>query len=142
MVHQSSLNTPNDISRAVLIFGIMLICIACLLIPGRCSVAICDDSIVLTSGSLSVMYFEIMTGAIVGVACLDIYMFAPEYAIDSVCLLGELCGVPILPIKLILGVQSLILFIIAPNRHSHHFSSPMTPICGLFYCQSRFYSHE
>ena len=67
------------------------------------------------------MYFEILTRAIVGVYLFAICMFAPESAIVSLYLLGKLGGVPILLIKLILGVLILILFSIAPNRHSHPF---------------------
>ena len=92
--------------------------------PGRGSVATYDDSIVLPSDSLFVISFENMTWDIVGVGCFDKYMFAPESAIASVYLLRELGWVPVLLIKLILGVLILILFIIAPNRHSHPFSLP------------------
>ena len=53
-------------------------------LPGRRSGNICDNSIVLPYGSLAIMYFEMMTRAIVGVACLARYMFVPEYEIDSV----------------------------------------------------------
>ena len=65
----------------------MYICVAYLLSTGRWNVDICDDSIVLPYGSLDVMYFEIMTGAIVDVAWLDICMFAPENEIASVHLI-------------------------------------------------------
>ena len=58
----------------------------------------------LSSGSLAVMSFEIMTGSIVVVACSSRYIFAPESAISSVFLLGGLCGVPIKFIKPILGL--------------------------------------
>ena len=47
MVHPSSHKTPNDINGSVLIFGLMWICLACLLSPGSWIVAICDDFIVL-----------------------------------------------------------------------------------------------
>ena len=85
----------NDISGAVLIFGKMCICLACLLMSGIWSVTIYDDYIVLPSGILSEISFFIMTGVIVGVACLARFMFAPEYAIDSLYLLGECDGVPV-----------------------------------------------
>ena len=123
LVHKVFLN-PNDISGDVLLFGKIWICIAYLLGPLSWSVAICDDFIVLPSDSLDVMPFKIMTGDIVGVAWLYICMFTHESEIDSVCLLGELVGVSILLIKLILGLLILILFIIAPNRHLHPFSMP------------------
>ena len=55
---------------------------------GIYSVAMCDDSIVLPSGSLDVMSFEIMTGPIVVVACFARCIFSPESAIASVFLLG------------------------------------------------------
>ena len=48
----------------------------------------CDDSIFIPSVSLAVMLFDIMTGAIVPVACLDRCIFAPESDIASVFLLG------------------------------------------------------
>ena len=66
----------------------MLICLAFLLIPGSWSVAIFDDSIVLTHGSISVMSFEIIIGAIVVVDCFDRCIFAPDSAIYSTILLG------------------------------------------------------
>ena len=60
------------------------------------------------SGSLAVMLFEIMTGAVFVVGCLARCILAPESMIDSVCLIREFGGIQILPIKLGLGV--LILF--------------------------------
>ena len=72
--------------------------------PGSRSVNICDDSIVLPSGSLTVISFEIMTGAIVVVACFSRCIFAPESASANVFLLGELGGVPIQFVKLNLGL--------------------------------------
>ena len=80
------------------------------------------------------MAFDIMTGAIVGVASFSIWVFTPEFAIASMYFLGELGGVPILLNKLILDVLILILFVIAPNRHLQPFS--MTPsifIIGLIF---------
>ena len=90
----------------------------------KCEFAACDDSIVIPHGILDIMYFDIMTRVIVGVACLDRCMIALEYKITGVYLLGEVGGVPIILIKLILGVINLILFIIAPKCHSHPFSLP------------------
>ena len=75
------------------------------------------------------MYLDIMTGAIIGVACLDRCMGVTGSEIASLYLLGEVGGVPILFIKLILGLLILILFIISPNHHSHPFS--LTPILFL-----------
>ena len=92
--------------------------------PGSWSVSIYDESSVLPSGSLYVMSFDIITVAIVGVVCLDIGMFTSASEISSMYLLGELGGVPILLIKLILGVLIVILFIIVPNLHLHPFSLP------------------
>ena len=75
------------------------------------------------------MSFDSTTGGIVVVAWLDICMIEPNSKIASVYFLGELGGVPILLIKLILGLLRLILFIIAPNRHFHPFLMP--PKCFL-----------
>ena len=47
----------------------------------------CDDSIVLPSGSLDVVSFEIITGYISVVACFSRYILAPESAMYSVFLL-------------------------------------------------------
>ena len=60
--------------------------------PGSWSVAICDDSVVISSGSLDVMSFDIMTGDIFGLACLVRCMSAPDSAFTSVYLLEELGG--------------------------------------------------
>ena len=103
----------------------MWIFLACLIGPDSWSVAMYNDSIVLLSGSLAVMVFEIMTGSIVLVAFLVRCIFAPESLIGSVFLLGEFGGVPIQFIKLILGLLISTLFIIAPNRHPCPF--PLTP---------------
>ena len=94
-VHPSSHRTPDDINGAVWIFGKMWICLACLLIPGIWSVAICAEYIMLTSGSHAVMSFEIITGAIVGVDCFYRCIFAPESAIASMLLLRLIGGVSI-----------------------------------------------
>ena len=93
VVHPSSHMTHNYISGAVFIFGEMWICLACLLRPGICSVAMCEYSIVLPPGSLAVILFEIITGAIVLVACFSGCISAPESVISRVLLLGEFGGV-------------------------------------------------
>ena len=72
------------------------------------------------------MLFDIVTGVIVLVYCLDRCIFAPESAISSVFLLREFGGVPIQYIKLILGLLISILFIVAPNRHLNPFSLPLS----------------
>ena len=84
---------PNDISGAVIILGKMLICLAFLVRYGIWSVATCDNYIVIPSGSLAVMSFDIMTGAIVDVDWFSRWMLVPEYEIASVYFLGELGGV-------------------------------------------------
>ena len=68
------------------------------------SVAICEDSIVLPYGSLSVILFDIITGAIVVVACFARCIFAPESAMAIMFLLLGLGGVSIQFIELILGL--------------------------------------
>ena len=93
MMHPSSHKTPNDINGAVYIFGKMWIYLACLLRPGSWSVAIFVDSIVLPSGSLALISFYIITGAILGVACLAKCIFAPESAIANMLVLFGLGGV-------------------------------------------------
>ena len=84
----------------------------------------CDDSISLSYSSHTVISFDIMTGAIFVVVLLDISMSVPESEISSAYLLGELGGVSMLSIKLILGVLLLILFVIAPSHHWRFFSLP------------------
>ena len=84
----------------------------------------CEDYIVLPSGSLTEISVDIITGAILVVACFPSCIFAPESAIASMLLLGGLFGVTIKSIKLILGLIILILFIISPNSHFHPFSLP------------------
>ena len=64
----------------------------------------CEDYIVLLSGSLDNILFGIITGAIVMVTCFDRFIFAPESAIARMLLLGGLGGVLIKFIKLILGL--------------------------------------
>ena len=66
-----------------------------LLRPGRWSVAICVDYIVLPSGSLAFISLSIITGAIVGVACLARCIFATESSIASMLFLVGLGGVSI-----------------------------------------------
>ena len=97
--------------------------------PGSWRIALCDESIVILSGSLAAVSFDIKTVAIVGVSRFAICVFAPECAIDSIYFLVELGGVPILLIKLILGGLILVLFIIGPNRHLRPFL--LTPILFL-----------
>ena len=92
MVHQSSQKSLNDINGAVCIFGKMWICLACLLIPGSWSVAICVDSIVLQYGSLDFVSLYIIKGDIIGVACLDRCILAPESEIASMIVLVGLGG--------------------------------------------------
>ena len=75
----------------------------------------CEESIVLPSGSLAVILFDIITGFIV---------VAHESTIDSMLLLVKLGEVLIQFIKLILGLLISIIFIATPNRHSHPFSLP------------------
>ena len=76
MVHPPSHNTPNDIIGDVYIFGKIWICLVCLLKPGSWSVAMCNDSIVLQSGSLAVISFNIIKGAIIVVDCFITCIFA------------------------------------------------------------------
>ena len=64
----------------------------------------CDDSIVLPSISIAVIPFEIITGAILVVACFARCIFESKSVIASMLLLGELVGVLIQFIKLILGL--------------------------------------
>ena len=116
-------------SGAVIVSGKMRICMVFLVRPGSWSVSTCDESIVLPSGSLSVMFFEIITGDIVCVASFSRLMFARESMVVGVYFLGELGEVPILLIKLSLGLLVLILFIISPNPHLNPFSIP--PSCFL-----------
>ena len=81
----------------------------------------CEDSNVIPSISLAVISFDIITGAIVVVACFARCIFAPNYAIASMFLLGRLGGVLIKCIKLILGLLIKILFIVNPNHNSYPF---------------------
>ena len=76
------------------------------------------------SCSLAVVLFDIVTGGIVGVDLFTRWMFAPEFVIANVQVLGDLVGVLTLLIKLILGVLILIVSIIDPNRHFHPFLLP------------------
>ena len=71
--------------------------------------------------SLALILTDIITGAILVVACFARCIFAPKSAIDSMLLLGGLGGVSIQFIKQILGLLILILFVFAPNLHLHPF---------------------
>ena len=77
---------------------------------------------VLPSSILDVMLFEIVTGGIVAVAFFARWIFEPDSEISNVQFVGELGGVLILLIKLILGDLILILSIISPKPHSQIFS--------------------
>ena len=88
MVHISSHKTPNVISGDVFIFGEIWIYLACLLIPGSWSVPMGEDSMVIPSGSLDIISFEIITGAIVVVAFISRFIFTPESVIANILLLG------------------------------------------------------
>ena len=104
MVHPSSHKNTHGINGAVFIFGKIWICLACLLRPDIWSVEICEDSIVFSSGSLTVISFDIITGGIIVVDCFSRCIFALESAISIILLPGEIGGVPIQFIKLILGL--------------------------------------
>ena len=58
----------------------------------------------LPSGSLAVISFVIIMGAIVLVACFDRCILSLESVIDIMLLLGKFVGVPIQFVKLILGL--------------------------------------
>ena len=124
MVNSSSHKIHNDINGDAYIFGEMWMCLSSLLRLCSWSVYICVKSIVLPSGSLASVSLSIITGAILGVACLARCIFAPEYAIASMLLLIWLGGLLIQFIELILGLLILILLTIAPNCHSRPFSLP------------------
>ena len=85
--------------------------------PGSWGVDTCDYSIVLPYDILALMLFGITTEAIFGVASFARWMFAPQSEIACVHFLGEVGGVSIILIKLILGLLILILLIISPNLH-------------------------
>ena len=87
MVHPSSHKTTDDINGSVCIYGKIWICIDSLIIPGSWSVAICVESIVPPYCSLDFISLSIITGAIVGVACLARCIFAPESVISSMLVL-------------------------------------------------------
>ena len=76
MMNLSSHKNTSYISEDVFIYGEMWIYLVSLLIPGRWSVDMCEDSIVLPSDSLSIVSFDIITGAIVVVACFAGCIFA------------------------------------------------------------------
>ena len=75
----------------------------------------CEDFIVLSDGSLAAVSLEIITGAIVVMSYFSRCILWPESLIVVVFFLVEFGWVPILLIKLILGLLTLILLIIAPN---------------------------
>ena len=52
----------------------------------------CEDSIGLPSGGISIISFGIITSASVVVACFARYIFSPESEIARVLILGELVG--------------------------------------------------
>ena len=114
MVHPSSHNTPNDSNGVVCIFGKMWICLASLLRPVSRSVAICVDSIVLPSVIIDFISLSIITGAIVGVACVARCIFVPDSAIASMLVLVGLGGVSIGFIKLIFRVTNFNFIIYCP----------------------------
>ena len=88
VVNPSSNKTPNDISGAAFIFEKMWICLACLLIPGIWSVAMCDDSIVLPYIIFAVISFAIIAGDIAAVDSYAWCLLAAESTIASMLLLG------------------------------------------------------
>ena len=53
----------------------------------------CEDPIVLPSGSLDIVLFDITTGAIILVAYFDMCVLSPESAIARMLSLGGLGGV-------------------------------------------------
>ena len=87
MLHPSSHKTPNENNEAVLIFREMWIFIACLIRPDSCSVAIGEESIELPSGSLDVIPFEIITGAILLMSSFHRCIFTPDSVITIMMLL-------------------------------------------------------
>ena len=93
MVHPSSHKTPNNINGAVLIFGKMWIYFASLIRLGSLIFAICVNSVVFPSGSIDSILLFIVTGSIVGVACLARYIFALESVIAIILILVGLGGV-------------------------------------------------
>ena len=77
MVHPLLHKTHNNNNGTVLILGKMCICIDCLFRTGIWSGAICKESIVLTSVSLSVISFDMITRTIIGLSCFAGFIFAP-----------------------------------------------------------------
>ena len=86
----------------------------------------CEESIVLSSGSHAIVLSDSITGAIVVVDCFTRCIFAPDSVIDSMLLLGGLGGVLIKYIKLIVGLLIPILPIIAHNPHLYTFLLPLS----------------
>ena len=70
----------------------MWICLTFLLIPGSWNFATHVESIVLPYGSLTFISFSIITGGIVGVACLVRCILAPYSTISSMVVLSGLGG--------------------------------------------------
>ena len=111
----------------------MCIWFDCLFIFVSWSVDICEDSVVLPSGILAVISFDIITGAIVGLACFARCIFAPESVIAIMLLLRLLGRVSIKFIKMVLGILIFMLLSIVPNYHSCPFSiSPGLFLVGFF----------
>ena len=84
MVHPAIHCTPKYISWVVLTVGTLWIRLASLVSPDSGSVATCDNSMVMPSGSLAVMFFYIVTAIIFGVSLFDKWILSPEYVIDNV----------------------------------------------------------
>ena len=95
MVHSSLHKTPNEINGYVFIFGKNRICLAFLLRPDSWSVTMCDNSILIPYRNLAVISFDIITAAIIVVACFARCVFAPETKFYSIFLLGGLGGISI-----------------------------------------------
>ena len=81
----------------------------------------CEDSIVIPSGSLDVISFDIIVGSIVVMDFCARCIFAPASVIASMLVPGGLGRVSIKCIKLILGLLISILFIAASSCHLHLF---------------------
>ena len=62
MVHPLSHKTPNEINGNIFIFWGIWVYLAFLLRPGIWSVLMCEESIVLPSGSLVIISFDVITG--------------------------------------------------------------------------------
>ena len=84
MVYKISHKTPDDNGGDILILGQIWIFLARLLRTGSRSVAICENSIVLSSDIITVMSLDIINGDIVGVICFARCIFAPDTEIDII----------------------------------------------------------